>query len=39
MLMKTIKLHSYVGADGTLHLDVPVGMKDTESDSCDRSGS
>ena len=28
--MKTIKLRSHVGADGTLHLNVPIGIKDTE---------
>jgi hypothetical protein len=28
--MKTIKLRSHVGADGTLHLDLPVGLTDTE---------
>jgi hypothetical protein len=28
--MKTIKLRSRVGSDGTLHLDLPVGLSDTE---------
>ncbi|HEY9849985.1 MAG TPA: hypothetical protein V6D28_11040 [Leptolyngbyaceae cyanobacterium] len=28
--MQTIKLHSYVGDDGILHLDVPVGIADTD---------
>jgi hypothetical protein len=28
--MQTIKLHSHVGEDGILHLDVPVGIADTD---------
>lgn len=28
--MQSIKLHSRVGADGILHLDLPVGITDTE---------
>ena len=28
--MQTIKLHSHVGEDGILHLDVPVGIADRD---------
>jgi len=28
--MQCIKLHSHIGADGILHLELPVGMTDTE---------
>ncbi len=28
--MQSIKLHSHIGADGILHLELPVGMTDTE---------
>lgn len=28
--MHSIKLHSHVGEDGILHLDVPVGIADTD---------
>lgn len=28
--METIKVHSRSNTDGILHLDVPVGIKDTE---------
>jgi hypothetical protein len=28
--MRTINLHSHVGSDGVLHLDVPVGLADTD---------
>ncbi|MEH2077203.1 MAG: hypothetical protein V7K57_22860 [Nostoc sp.] len=28
--MQSIKIHSYVGEDGILHLDIPVEMKETE---------
>lgn len=28
--MQSIMLHSYVGPDGILHLDVPVGIHDSE---------
>ncbi|MEH2451287.1 hypothetical protein [Nostoc sp.] len=28
--MQSIKIHSYVGKDGMLHIDIPVEMKETE---------
>lgn len=28
--MQSITLHSHVGEDGILHLDIPVGLIDTE---------
>jgi hypothetical protein len=28
--MQSIKLHSHIGADGILHLELPVGITDTE---------
>ncbi|MGL5874243.1 MAG: hypothetical protein ACRC2R_18060 [Xenococcaceae cyanobacterium] len=28
--MQIIKLRSYVGTDGNLHLDIPIGLTDTD---------
>ncbi|MBD2441680.1 hypothetical protein H6G25_00290 [Dolichospermum sp. FACHB-1091] len=28
--MRSIKIHSYVGKDGMLHLDIPLEMRETE---------